>query len=142
MACLTALGMLLFAQVVMRFVFSLGYGWIEEISRVLFIWAIFLGAIVGIQRHLHIRVTAGLLLFPKPLRRGAGRAGDLLLLLFCIAAAWHGAQLVASTLYFEFRLKYTGLSMAWPYLIMPVSFALQAVRLVAGWRHQQGVPDD
>lgn len=132
--CLGSLGVILFAQVILRFVFDLGYSWMEEIARILFVWAIFLGAIVGMQRKLHIRVTAGFLLLPKAFRPYAVLLGEFLLLAFCIAAAWHGAQLVASTIRFEFRLQSTGLSMAWPYGIMPISFGLQAVRLVAGWR--------
>lgn len=132
--CLGALGILLFVQVVLRFVFDLGYGWIEEIARILFVWVIFLGAIIGMQLKMHIRVTAGFMLLPKQLRPYAALLGDLLLLAFCIAAAWHGAQLVASTIKFEFRLQSTGLSMAWPYGIMPISFGLQAIRLIAGWR--------
>ncbi len=137
--CLAALGVLLFVQVVLRFAFDLGYGWMEEIARILFVWAIFLGAVVGMQHNLHIRVTAGLLLFPPAWRRGAGLFGDLVLFLFCIALAWHGAELVASTIQFEFRLQSTGLSMAWPYVIMPLSFALQAARLVGASRHAGAV---
>ncbi len=136
--CLGSLGVILFAQVILRFVFDLGYSWMEEIARILFVWAIFLGAIVGMQRKLHIRVTAGFLLLPKALRPYAALLGEFLLLIFCIAAAWHGAQLVASTIRFEFRLQSTGLSMAWPYGIMPISFGLQAARLVAGWRTRSG----
>ena len=57
---LTALlGALLTAQIVLRFVFEMGFAWTEEIARVMFIWVIFLGAVVGMRRHLHFRVTAG-----------------------------------------------------------------------------------
>ena len=139
-ACLAVLGILLLLQVVLRFVFDLGFGWMEEVARILFVWAIFLGAIVGMQRNLHIRVTAGLLLFPPPLRRPAEMTGNLLLFLFCIAVAWHGAELVASTIEFEFRLQSTGLSMAWPYVIMPLSFALQALRLLGARHTEPGAP--
>ena len=39
----------------------------------------------------------------------------------------------ASTLDANFRLQSTGVSMFWPYLIVPISFGLQALRL-ALWR--------
>ena len=42
-------------------------------------------------------------------------------------------KLVASTLDMDFRLTSTRLSMFWPYLIIPLSFGLQALRL-ALWR--------
>lgn len=131
-----ALAVLLTAQVVLRFGFSLGFSWLEEIARVLFVWLIFLGAVVAMRDHAHIRVTVGLLLFPERLRPWVALLGDLVLLAFCIAGAWYGAVLVASTVAQEFRLQSTGISMFWPYIIMPASFALQAVRLVL-WRWQQ-----
>ncbi len=129
-ALTTLLGMLLTAQIVLRYVFEMGFAWTEEIARVMFIWVIFLGAVVGMRRHLHFRVTAGLKLFPSQLRPIAELLGDALLLLFCLALAWHGMELVASTLEVEFRLRATGISMFWPYLIMPLSFGLQALRLI------------
>ncbi len=132
-ALLIALGILLTAQVLMRFLLGLGYSWMEEIIRMLFIWVIFVGAIAAMRRNLHIRVEAGLLLFPRPLRPLAGWLGDVLLLGFCIAVTWHGIELVASSADGSFRLQSTGVSMFWPYLIVPISFGLQALRL-ALWR--------
>lgn len=130
---LAVLGLLLGVQVLLRFAFGLGYGWMEEIVRMLFIWVIFLGAVVAMRTNLHIRVEAGLMLFPARWRPALAWLGDLILFAFCIAMAWYGAQLVASTLEVEFRLTSTGLSMFWPYLIIPLSFGLQALRL-ALWR--------
>lgn len=132
-ALLIALGILLTAQVFMRFVLGLGYSWMEEIIRMLFIWVIFVGAVAAMRRNLHIRVEAGLLIFPKPFRPLAGWLGDLLLFGFCIAVTWHGIELVASSADGSFRLQSTGVSMFWPYLIVPISFGLQALRL-ALWR--------
>jgi len=141
-ALLVALGVMLSAQVFMRFVLGLGYSWMEEIIRMLFIWVIFIGAAAAMRRNLHIRVEAGLLLFPKPLRPFAAWLGDLLLFAFCLAVAWYGLELVMSTADGSFRLQSTGVSMFWPYLILPVSFGLQALRLALwrfGWRADQPV---
>lgn len=132
-ALFVVLGVLLTAQVFMRFVLGLGYSWMEEIIRVLFIWVIFLGAAAAMRRALHIRVEAGLLLFPKALRPLAGWIGDVVLFGFCLAVTWHGLELVISSAEGTFRLQSTGVSMFWPYLIVPVSFGLQALRL-ALWR--------
>lgn len=128
---LAVMTVLVFAQVVLRFGFGLGYGWIDELSRLAFIWVVFLGAIVGVQRHLHLRVTLFVKLLPARLQALAALIGDLVFLAFCAAMTWHGVELVLSTLDFPFTLPSTGLSMFWPYLIIPVSFGLQAVRLIA-----------
>jgi len=141
-ALLVVLGVMLTAQVSMRFVLGLGYSWMEEIIRMLFIWVIFIGAAAAMRRNLHIRVEAGLLLFPRPLRSLAGWFGDLLLFAFCLAVAWYGLELVISSADGSFRLQSTGVSMFWPYLILPISFGLQALRLALwrfGWRADQPV---
>lgn len=132
-ALLVILGILLSAQVFMRFVLGLGYSALEEIIRMLFVWVIFVGAIAAMRRNLHIRVEAGLSLFPRVLQPLLAWLGDLLLFSFCLAVTWHGIQLVLSTADGTFRLQSTHLSMFWPYLIVPISFGLQAVRL-ALWR--------
>jgi TRAP-type C4-dicarboxylate transport system permease small subunit len=132
-AMLAVLGVLLAVQVTLRFAFGLGYGWMEEIARMLFLWVIFLGAVAAMRGNLHIRVEAGLLLFPKPIRGAVAALGDLALFAFCIAVTWHGIELCASTWSMNFRLQSTGVSMFWPYLILPLSFGLQALRLVL-WR--------
>lgn len=130
---LALLGTLLAVQVVLRFAFGLGYAWMEEVIRMLFIWVIFLGAVVAMRDNLHIRVGAGLLLFPARWRQAVAWLGDLVLLAFCLTMTWHGIELVASTVASNFRLRSTGVSMFWPYLIIPLSFGLQALRL-ALWR--------
>jgi TRAP-type C4-dicarboxylate transport system permease small subunit len=132
-ALLVALGILLAVQVFLRFSVGLGYSWMEEIIRMLFVWVIFVGAVSAMRRHLHIRVEAGFLLFPRPLRPFIGLLGDLVLFAFCLAVTWHGLQLVLSSADGTFRLQSTRVSMFWPYLIVPISFGLQAVRL-ALWR--------
>lgn len=130
---------LVFAQVVLRFGFGLGFGWIDELSRIAFIWVVFLGAIVGVQRHLHLRVTMFLKLFPTWAQRPVGLVGDLVFLAFCVAMTWHGTELVLTTLDFPYTLPSTGMSMFWPYLIMPISFGIQAARLIV--RHVTGDQD-
>lgn len=132
LACLLLLALyaMLTAQIVFRFGFSMGFSWLEELSRIVFVWVIMLGAVVGMRRNLHIRVGLGLSLLPPALRPAAEALGELLLTLFCLAIAWYGVELVLSTLRVEYRLAATGLSMFWAYLVVPVSFALQALRIV------------
>ena len=130
-ALLVAMTLLVGIQVGARFLFSMGFSWMEELARVAFVWVVFLGAVAAMRRWLHIRVLAGLTLFPLRARVWVEGLGDLATLAFCAAMAWHGTELVLSTLQFSFDLPATRLSMFWVYLIMPVSFGLQVLRL--GW---------
>lgn len=126
---LVAMSALVAVQVAARFLFGLGFSWMEELARLAFVWVVFLGAVVGMRRCLHIRVEAGISALPAALRPWVVAVGDMVTLLFCAAMTWHGLELVQSTLRFAFNMPATGMSMFWAYLIMPVSFGLQVVRL-------------
>ena len=43
-----------FITVVMRYGFSASFLWGEELSIFAFIWTVFLGAIIGVRRHIHL----------------------------------------------------------------------------------------
>jgi TRAP-type transport system small permease protein len=43
-----------FIVVVMRYGFSASFLWGEELSIFAFIWCVFLGAVVGVRRHIHL----------------------------------------------------------------------------------------
>ena len=118
----------------MRFALGLGYSWMEEIIRMLFVWVIFVGAVAAMRRHLHIRVEAGLLLFPTaaaPARRMARRPVAVRLLPRRHVARPASSCCRARTA--RSGCSPRGVSMFWPYLIVPISFGLQALRL-ALWR--------
>jgi TRAP-type transport system small permease protein len=49
---------LVFTQVVLRYVFSSGMVWVEELNRYIFVWLMFLGITMGIYKQKHIAITA------------------------------------------------------------------------------------
>ena len=53
-ACLAAMAILVFGNVVLRYGFDSGIAVSEELSRLLFVWLIFLGAILASRQHAHI----------------------------------------------------------------------------------------
>ncbi|WP_223162260.1 TRAP transporter small permease [Salinicola halimionae] len=54
---LVAMIALVFTNVVLRYGFDSGISVSVELSRFLFVWVIFLGTVVGLMRHEHLRVT-------------------------------------------------------------------------------------
>lgn len=54
--CLATMSILIFGNVVLRYVFDSGITWSEEVSRFLFIWMTFLGAIVALKDNDHLGV--------------------------------------------------------------------------------------
>jgi TRAP-type transport system small permease protein len=49
---------LVFIQVVLRYVFSNGMVWVEELDRYIFVWLMFLGITMGVYKQKHIAITA------------------------------------------------------------------------------------
>ena len=54
--CLAVMVMLVFGNVVLRYVFNSGIAISEELSRWLLVWLTFLGAIVALRQHAHLGV--------------------------------------------------------------------------------------
>ena len=129
-AMLFVLYLMLTFTIVMRFGFSIGYSWIEELSRVVFVWVVMLGAAAAMRRGTHIRLTFGIEMLKGRAGTLARLTGEVLLLAFCLATAWYGLQLILSTLRVSYTLPSSGMSMFWAYLSVPVSFGLQGLRIV------------
>ena len=56
--CLAAMVVLVFSNVVLRYVFNSGIATSEELSRWLLVWLTFLGAIVALREHAHLGVDS------------------------------------------------------------------------------------
>ena len=54
--CLAVMVVLVFGNVVLRYAFNMGITLSEEVSRLLFVWLTFLGAIVAMREHGHLGV--------------------------------------------------------------------------------------
>lgn len=83
-ALMSAMTILIFVQVIMRKVFSNSLSWSEELARYLFIWLIYLGISYGSKIMKHLKIDAGLRLFPERMRPYIVILGDILFLLFAI----------------------------------------------------------
>ncbi|WP_240727153.1 TRAP transporter small permease subunit [Escherichia sp. E4385] len=54
--CISIMFLLVLINVLMRFIFNSGIDIAEELPRFLFVWMIFIGAVVAIKDQSHIRV--------------------------------------------------------------------------------------
>ncbi len=111
--------MLAFLQVVTRYIFHLSTPWSEELARLCFVWAVFLGAAVGVRRNLHTRVDFVSVRLPRSAARLVSIGMDCLLILMAGVMLVHGLQLVHST-----RSDFStslGYPRNWFYLPVPVS---------------------
>jgi len=80
----TLLVSLMFIQVVARYVFAQGWGWMETLTRVLFVYITYIGASWAAKGAQHLRVSAAAVLIPgKYTKNVILLIGDLFLI--CIA---------------------------------------------------------
>jgi TRAP-type C4-dicarboxylate transport system permease small subunit len=93
---LSLIVILVFSNVVARYGFGAGFAGAEEISRLLFVWLVFLGAILALRRKAHLGVELLQARLPRPLRRACAVITHVLTLyalwLF-LAGSWTQTQI-------------------------------------------------
>jgi len=89
-ACLGLMVVLVFGNVVLRYGFNSGITVSEELSRWLFVWLTFIGAIVAMRQHAHLGMDSVVTRLPKLGKRICLIASQLLMLL-CVYLFFVGA---------------------------------------------------
>ncbi len=119
-----------FLQVLIRFVFKYPLPWTEEVSRIAFVYAIFLGAAIAVRQKTHLNVDFVLVVLPTPVARAVKLVGTLLVGIFLVFMTWQGMVFVQATgvqvtpvMQIPFR---------YLYLIIPSSGGLMLLYLVLG----------
>ncbi len=113
-----------------RFVIRHGVGWTDELSRYVSIWAIFLGASLGIVRGAHVGVEVFVRCMPKTVQHWA----EKLSLLICVIFT---AVLTYQAIVYFIRLDNSGqvtpamlVPMSWAFLAVPVGCAFMCVHFI------------
>lgn len=116
---------LVFSNVVARYGFGAGFAGAEEVSRLLFVWLVFLGAILALRRNAHLGVELVQARLPRPLRRACAVLSHVLMLyalwLF-LAGSWKQAKIGLTT--FSTVLHYPNAFMAASGLVCAASMIL------------------
>ncbi|MCI9296047.1 MAG: TRAP transporter small permease [Lachnospiraceae bacterium] len=120
----------LFVQVVLRYVFDNATSWSEEVGRYCLIWLIFLGTSFAVKNEAHIRIDAALLIWPKKIRPIILEIGDGIWFLFNLLMVY------VSTFYtkeiFSMGSIAPGLKIpiGYIYAAIPLGFLLMDIRMV------------
>lgn len=86
--CLAAMGVLVFGNVVLRYGFNSGIAFSEEISRLLFVWLVFLGSILASREHAHLGVDSLVKRLPHAARQACVLVSGTLMILMCGLLFW------------------------------------------------------
>lgn len=86
--CTAAMVLVVAAQVVMRYAFNGSFDWAEEVSRIAFVWTIFLAIPLGIRDGTHVGIELLVERFPRSVRRMLARFMAGLSALMMIVVFW------------------------------------------------------
>jgi len=81
---------ILFAQVVLRYIFNAPTAWSEEVARYMFIWFAYLSASMCALSNTHIRIDTMVMIWPRIIRPYMFFVGNLIFFLFCLFTTYYG----------------------------------------------------
>src|SRR5512133_1263205 len=83
-------------QVFARYILNNPLSWSEELSRLVFIWTIFLGAGVMVRRGGHVAVDSLVMLFPKWLQKAAWILSIFVMAASCMVLVFYGWKILVT----------------------------------------------
>lgn len=135
---LAVMVVLVFGNVVLRYVFNSGITVSEELSRWAFVWVTFLGAIVALRDRAHLGTDIVIRALPQFGQRACLIVSRMLMLALCgwvLHGSWQQLRIN-----WEVQAPVTGLSMGWLYapgVVFAVSGAvLLVMELLSGTLHR------
>ncbi len=133
---LGAMAIVVFLQVLFRYVLHLPLFWTEEFARYCLVWASLLGAAVALKRGEHIAVTFLLDTFPKRAARVLTMIAQVSVILILTVMVWGGIKLVLVTsAQISPALR---ISMAIPYLALPVGAVIMLFHAFSSMMQRAG----
>jgi len=126
--CLAVMSVLVFGNVVLRYGFDSGIVWSEELSRLVFVWLIFLGAILAAKDHAHIAFDTLLARLPLRWRKLCVALSGLAMLAGCACFIVGGWQQTIINL--DNQYPVLGISYGWLYGVAVVFGAGMGVTIM------------
>lgn len=96
-----AVTLLVTLQVILRFVFSTGFSWGEEVSRFMFVWLMYISIAYATRNQRHIKMSFLINIFSESIKKKIMIFTDILFLIFC-GVLFYATIMVCKTV-FEFH---------------------------------------
>lgn len=91
-ALLLAMVIMVFGNVVLRYIFNSGITVSEELSRYFFVWLTFLGAIVAMRENAHLGVSTMVERLPRSGQIACAAISQVLIVACCVLMIWGTAK--------------------------------------------------
>lgn len=135
MIILTTMIITVFVNVFSRYVLNYSIGWVDESSRFLFIWLVFLGAVLAYEKNEHIGLDFFLDFLPERARKYVVMASYVLVLIVLLVVTQDGFAVAMRARNISPGL---GLRMTYVYISIPVGGFLMGLitvkRIILGIR--------
>lgn len=128
--CVVIMAVLVFSQVVMRYVFEAPMSWSDEIAVYAMVWSVYISSAWAVRERAHIRVMNLINLFPGKLRLALTMFSDLIWFVFAIFLTWQSLLLHVSMWDMSFTSPVLAIQQKWPYLCLVFGFGLMTLRMV------------
>jgi len=127
------LGLILFYEVIMRYIFNAPTSWAQEVSIYLFMWTMFAGAAYTLEQGKHVRIDLLIYRLSPAARRRLEIFTGALGLIFSLVVTYQGYEMVMAAFKYH-KLSATPLRFPmWiPQASLPVGFLLLSVQFAAG----------
>ncbi|MBR4015029.1 MAG: TRAP transporter small permease [Anaerotignum sp.] len=123
-----AMSIIIFVQVIMRYIFQNSLTWSEELARYLFVWLVYFSVSYTARREKHIRIDAAINLYPKKLRPYIELLSEIIVLAFSVFIAVTGVTVFKKITWSGQLSPAIGIPMQFVYAAPLVGFVLTAIR--------------
>ena len=125
---------IIFAQVVTRYVFGNSLFWSEEIGKFIFVWISWIGVSAGMVNHEHIQITIVLDILKKKgfihAQKFMELVGNIAWMVTSFIILVYGMELITTQMNSAIVAAATGIPMWIVYLCLPISSVLVCARLI------------
>lgn len=130
----------IFVEVIRRFVFNFSSIWGEETARYAFVYLVWIGASAAISDRAHIRIDVLFELVGQKVKNFLYVFGDLVTLAFAFIALYYSLESVLQSIKFGSATSGLRINTAWFTAAVPIGFFLIIIRLIQSiWRDVQDI---
>ena len=121
---LVVMSLIVFANVIFRYFLSAALGWYEEVSRFLFIWIVFLGAVLAYIHQDHLSLDVVLYYVKARTKRAIVLIADVLVIVALAIMIYGGFHLAVDSLASGWVASAIPIPYGWVYMVGPVASIL------------------
>ncbi len=116
------------ANVFCRYVIKYSLTWSEELSRFIFVWLVYLGAVLGLKEKAHVSLTLITSSLTGNLKKSITFLCDFLVISFLLFLGIQGLRI--SIFVMDETSPATNLNMGWVYIIIPIAAFIMFTQMI------------